>query len=75
MSPIWTWNEIIERNGLGDAVTLQRAIHDILNELQLCVSLPDELKKEIEAKLDDAYWILVDYTNARLNEGVRTSSN
>lgn len=75
MSLIWTWNEIIGKNGLGDAITLQRSIHDILNELQHCVALPDELKKEIEAKLDDAYWMLVDYTNARLNEGVRTSSN
>jgi len=74
MSSTWTWNNIIEKNGLRDAVTLQRSIHDILNELQSC-TLPDELKKEIEAKLDDAYWMLIDYTNARLNEGVRTSSN
>ncbi|MGB8311558.1 MAG: hypothetical protein WCE81_06825 [Halobacteriota archaeon] len=74
MSSTWTWNEIIKKNGLRDAVTLQRSIHDILNELQRC-ALADELKKEIEAKLDDAYWMLVDYTNARLKEVVRTSSN
>ena len=46
----------------------------MLNELRRC-ALADELKKEIEAKLDDAYWMLVDYTNARLNEGIRMSSN
>lgn len=74
MGSTWTWNEIIKRTGLRDAITLQRSVHDALNELQDC-ALPDELKKEIEAKLDDAYWMLVDYTNARLNEGVRTSSN
>ena len=74
MSSTWTWDSIIERNGLRDAVTLQRSIHDVLNELQRC-ALPDELKKEIEAKLDDAYWVLVDYTNARLSEEIRTSSN
>jgi len=74
MNSTWTLNEIIERNGLRDAVTLQRSIHDILNRLQSSV-LPDELKKQIEERLDDTYWMLVDYTNARLNEGLRTSSN
>jgi len=74
MSSTWIWDEIIEKNGLRDAVALQRSIHDMLNELRRC-ALADELKKEIEAKLDDAYWMLVDYTNARLNEGIRMSSN